>query len=384
MSQKGKVIFLHSSSELYGASKILLYVMNIFRDLGYPTLIILPGDGPLRPEIERQGFEYKIMNLGILRRKHFHPRGILDRGKKLYTAYRFLDEIYQKEPISLIYSNTLAVIVGATFARRRGLPHIWHIHEIIQSPKFLVKFLASQVDRSTSKPIVVSESVSKHWQKYLDTAKPVVIHNGIEVQSFSECTHDIRKQLGIAPHKKVMTMIGRINPGKGQLFYLDIAKKVISINPDTVFLMVGDPYPGYEDIENEINNKISSENLDNHVINLGFREDIPQILKTTDIFVLPSILPDSFPTVVLEAMASAKPVIATKSGGASEMVVDGKTGYLVNIGDTSEASSRITQLCNDPRLASDMGKAGKVRLLEEYSFEHFAEKMKNYICQILP
>lgn len=384
MSQKGKVIFLHSSSELYGASKILLYVMNIFRDLGYPTLIILPGDGPLRPEIERQGFEYKIMNLGILRRKHFHPRGILDRGKKLYTAYRFLDEIYQKEPISLIYSNTLAVIVGATFARRRGLPHIWHIHEIIQSPKFLVKFLASQVDRSTSKPIVVSESVSKHWKKYLDTAKPVVIHNGIEVQSFSECTHDIRKQLGIAPHKKVMTMIGRINPGKGQLFYLDIAKKVISINPDTVFLMVGDPYPGYEDIENEINNKISSENLDNHVINLGFREDIPQILKTTDIFVLPSILPDSFPTVVLEAMASAKPVIATKSGGASEMVVDGKTGYLVNIGDTSEASSRITQLCNDPRLASDMGKAGKVRLLEEYSFEHFAEKMKNYICQILP
>lgn len=384
MSQKGKVIFLHSSSELYGASKILLYVMNIFRDLGYPTLMILPGDGPLRPEIERQGFEYKILNLGILRRKHFHPRGILDRGKKLYKAYRLLDDIHQKEPISLIYSNTLAVIVGATFARRRGIPHVWHIHEIIQSPRFLVKFLASQVDRSTPKPIVVSESVAKHWKKYLDDAKPLVIHNGIEVKPFMECTEDIRQELGITTQKKVVTMIGRINPGKGQLFFLELAKKVITENPDTVFLMVGDPYPGYEDIENEINVKISSENLDNHVINLGFREDIPQILKTTDIFVLPSILPDSFPTVVLEAMASAKPVIATKSGGASEMVVDGKTGYLVNIGDIKEASAKITQLCNEAKLASQMGELGKERLLKEYSFEHFEEKMKKYICQILP
>lgn len=247
-----------------------------------------------------------------------------------------------------------------------------------------MKFLASQVDRSTPKPIVVSESVAKHWKKYLDDANPVVIHNGIKVKPFLDCTQDIRKELGISAQIKVVTMIGRINPGKGQLLFLDIAKKVIPQNSNTIFLMVGDPYPGYEDIENEINDKISSENLDNHVINLGFREDIPQILKTTDIFVLPSILPDSFPTVVLEAMASEKPVIATKSGGASEMIVDGKTGYLINIGDTDEAASKVSRLCNDSELASNMGKAGRKRLLEEYSFEHFAEKMKNYICQILP
>jgi glycosyltransferase involved in cell wall biosynthesis len=384
MSKKGKVIFLHSSSEKYGASKILLYVMNIFREMGYSTLIILPGDGPLVPEIEKQGFEYKIINLGILRRKHFHPKGILDRGKKLYTAYRFLDEIHEKEPISLIYSNTLAVIVGATFARRRGIPHVWHIHEIIESPKFLVKFLASRVDRSTKRPVVVSESVAKHWRKFLDTSKPEVIHNGIKINSFLECQSDIREELGLNPDQKVITMIGRINPGKGQLFFLDIARKVIARNPNTKFLLVGDPYPGYESIENEINGRISVENLDNHVINLGFREDIPQILKTTDIFVLPSILPDSFPTVVLEAMASGKPVIATRSGGASEMVVDGKTGFLINIGDTHEASEKITQLCSDPRLAVQMGKRGQERILKAYSFEHFAEKMKKYICQILP
>ncbi|EOZ92015.1 Glycosyltransferase [Indibacter alkaliphilus LW1] len=384
MSKKGKVIFLHSSSEKYGASKILLYVMNIFREMGYSTLIILPGDGPLVPEIEKQGFEYKIINLGILRRKHFHPKGILDRGKKLYTAYRFLDEIHEKEPISLIYSNTLAVIVGATFARRRGIPHVWHIHEIIESPKFLVKFLASRVDRSTKRPVVVSESVAKHWRKFLDTSKPEVIHNGIKINSFLKCQSDIREELGLNPDQKVITMIGRINPGKGQLFFLDIARKVIARNPNTKFLLVGDPYPGYESIENEINGRISVENLDNHVINLGFREDIPQILKTTDIFVLPSILPDSFPTVVLEAMASGKPVIATRSGGASEMVVDGKTGFLINIGDTHEASEKITQLCSDPRLAVQMGKRGQERILKAYSFEHFAEKMKKYICQILP
>lgn len=384
MGRKGKVIFLHSSSELYGASKILLYVMQIFRDLGYSPLIIFPGDGPLRPELERLGFDYKIINLGILRRKHFHPKGILDRGKKMYKAYRFLDEIHQKEPISLIYSNTLAVIVGATFARRRDIPHVWHIHEIIQSPKFLVRFLATQVDKSTPKPIVVSHAVAKHWKHYLDIAKPTVIHNGIDYSPFVNGHQDLRKSLGIAENTKVITMIGRINPGKGQLFFLEIAKAVISQEPDTVFLMVGDPYPGYESIENGINLKISAENLDNHVINLGFREDIPQILKTTDIFVLPSILPDSLPTVVLEAMASGKPVVATRSGGASEMVSQGKTGFLVNIGDVSEASEKILELCKDPQLAQAMGQAGQQKILEEYSFEHFVEKMKDYICQILP
>lgn len=381
MSEKGKVVFLHSSSELYGASKILIFVLEIVRAMGFPMLVILPGEGPLVQEMQRLGFDVRIMNLGILRRKYFSPLGVINRGKRLVQAYQFLKELHQQEKIALVYSNTLAVIIGAIFARRKKIPHVWHIHEILHSPEFLIKFLARQLDNSTPQPLVVSQAVADHWNKYLQKSTPVVIHNGMDYSSFVSASPTLRKSLGVAEDQPVITMIGRINPGKGQQFFLQLAKELLKNYPEAVFWMVGDPYPGYEPIHEQLKEYIKINNLGSSVMDLGFRSDIPEVLKSSDIFVLPSILPDSFPTVILEAMASGLPVVATNSGGAREMIDDAVTGYLIPIGDLNAGVARLSQLLDDPTGSKRMGLAGQMRVQDQFSFQKFSSKIEHYLWQ---
>lgn len=384
MQKRGKVIFLHSSSELYGASKILLYLLEIFRKSGFEILVILPGEGPLKTEMEQLGFNVQITNLGILRRKHFHPLGILNRLNRLFISYRFLKNIQKEGEISLIYSNTLAVLVGAIFAKKKGIPHIWHIHEIIKSPKIMIRFLAKSIDASTLYPVVVSGAVAKHWQSYLKKAKPQIIYNGLDYGPFLQAEKDVKHYLQLPINKTVITMVGRINPGKGQLFFLEMAKELLQKHKNVHFLLVGDPYPGYEGIHDSLKSFIKENGLAASVQDLGFRKDIPTILKATDIFVLPSILPDSFPTVVLEAMATGLPIVATKSGGAEEMIDEGETGFLIEINDRSKGVKVLDRLITNPELARQMGKKGQKKVQEEYSFEKFNQNIQQLICQISP
>lgn len=381
MDKKGTIVFLHSSSELYGASKILLFVLEIVQKMGFSTVVILPGDGPLKEEMESMGIEVRIMNLGILRRKYFSPLGIINRGKRLLKAYQFLKELHQQEEIVLIYSNTLAVIIGAIFARRKQIKHVWHIHEILPGPEFLIKFLARQLDQTTPQPLVVSEAVAQHWRPHLKLAQPKVIHNGMDYSSFINANRDLRKQLGIQDHQRVIIMVGRINPGKGQFFFLQMAQALIKSYPHTVFWMVGDPYPGYEPIQEELHAFIEEHDLGEHVKDLGFRRDIPALLKASDIFVLPSILPDSFPTVILEAMAAGLPVVATDSGGAREMVVHGQTGFIIPMGDQEQGVFYLSQLLDSSNQSQEMGKLGQKRVIDTFSFQQFSTEIEAFLWE---
>ncbi len=210
-----------------------------------------------------------------------------------------------------------------------------------------------------------------------------VIHNGIPYDEFLKAYPNAKSELGLPVDKLIITMIGRINPGKGQLFFLEMANRISKIYPQCHFVFVGDPFPGYEHIQDEIRLAIIEERLGEKVIDLGFRTDIPKVLAATDIFVLPSILPDSFPTVILEAMASGKPIVATLSGGASEMVLDGVTGFLIPIDDVKKGVEEFSKLIGNEVMRLEMGKAGRSRVLREFSLKAFEEKIKIHLWQNL-
>jgi glycosyltransferase involved in cell wall biosynthesis len=102
-----------------------------------------------------------------------------------------------------------------------------------------------------------------------------------------------------------------------------------------------------------------------------------------DIFVLPSVLPDSLPTVILEAMAAGKAVVATHSGGASEMVLEGKTGFLIPIKDQIAGVAALKKLIINPDLRKEMGELGRMRVLETFSVENFEHNITNHLWQHL-
>jgi glycosyltransferase involved in cell wall biosynthesis len=383
MTKARNVLFLQSSSELYGSGKIILQVLRTYQLEGFNPVVVLTGPGPIQSYLEAQGISVYIQNLGILRRKYVNPAGLLNRLSKNLSAYRFLSELHQKYRFELVYSNTLAVIVGAYWAKRRQIPHIWHIHEILPGPRPLVKLLASLLDQSTPNPIAVSNAVANHWQPLLKKSRIKVIHNGIPYGSFLKNYASAKSALGFPESSFLIGMIGRINPGKGQLFFLEMANKLATKYPQTHFVLVGDPFHGYEPILEQMMHMIRENGLEKRVSYLGFREDIPEIMAALDFFVLPSILPDSFPTVILEAMAAGKPVIATRSGGASEMVVDGETGLLIPIEDVEKGIEALEKLIQQVNLGQAMGEAGRNRVLSEYSLEAFEEKIKIHLWQHL-
>lgn len=379
MNESRYVLVLQSSSELYGSGKIIRQVLQVYRSEGLIPVILLTGPGPLAELLIEEGYIVRIKNLGILRRKYVRPSGLINRLSKNIQAYSYLNQLHREFNFQLVYSNTLAVVVGAWWARRRRIPHIWHIHEILLGPSPLVSMLAKMLDASTAEPIVVSQAVGDHWKGKLKKARPEVIYNGIPYEPYLIEFPNAKKNLGIDKNELVITMVGRINPGKGQLFFLEIAEILVNRFPQLHFLLVGDPFPGYEGIEQEIIQKIEKTQLQKSVSYLGFRKDIPEILAATDIFVLPSILPDSFPTVILEAMASGKPVVATRSGGASEMVIHEKTGLLVSVGDVKKGAEALDKLIKNVALRIEMGNAARNRVLHEYSLEAFEEKIKNHL-----
>jgi glycosyltransferase involved in cell wall biosynthesis len=105
---------------------------------------------------------------------------------------------------------------------------------------------------------------------------------------------------------------------------------------------------------------------------LGYRSDIPQLLASLDLLVLPSTSPDPLPTVVLETMAASKPVLVTAQGGALEMVVDQETGRFMPIGEAKQAAAILAELLQNKERLKEMGTAGRRRVEKEFSAAAFA------------
>jgi glycosyltransferase involved in cell wall biosynthesis len=378
MRTQKKVLMLHGSSDLYGASKIFLESVRAILQNGHQVIVVLSEDGPLVEFLMAYGIKVHLFKLGIIRRKYFNPPGIFNRILCIRKAKILLEEIIKTEGITHLYSNTSAVLVGAFVRRSSKVIHIWHLHEILLQPTWFVKILGYLIRKKADRVIVVSQAVKEHWQKFMPTQHINLVYNGI---SYEPYLNSKAAELTFVPKDKLLIgMIGRVNHWKGQGYFLDIAKELLHTNKSLHFVLAGDAFPGTEQMVTELEERIKNEGLSENVSFLGFRDDIPELLQRMDIFVLPSILPDPFPTVILEAMASAKPVVATRHGGACEMLIDGQTGYLIPWEDAKESAKLILNLIHDAQLRAEMGKKGRLRVLQSFSKEAFCQ---NFLAAIV-
>ena len=129
------ILMFHSNSDLYGASRILLFTIETFQNEGYYCKVILSSEGPLSNELEQLKVDYEIINLGILRRKYLNFKGIINRIKVTRKAWKALNRLIEKQKPDLIYTNTSGILISAFIAKKHNIKHIWHLHEIILRPK---------------------------------------------------------------------------------------------------------------------------------------------------------------------------------------------------------------------------------------------------------
>lgn len=374
------ILFLHSSSDLYGASKVLIDVVRIVKKNGHKPIVVLSEMGPLSKLLENENIKVYIIRLGIIRKKYFTLIGISNRIKCILKAKKELIQLCLDENVETIYSNTSAVMVGGLVAKTLHIRHIFHIHEIIIKPKLLARVINNYIVWSSENIIAVSYAVAKNIDKESNNKHITVIHNGISISAFTS-KKSLKKELNINKEDLVLGMIGRVSQGKGQHYFIDIAVEIIKINPFLKVILVGDAYTGYEYLENEIDLKIKASGLSRNFIQLGYRTDIVEILNTLDIFILPSTQPDSFPTVILEAMACRKPIITTIRGGASEMVKNNISGLYIPFDDVHKAVSIVKSLLLDEKKRRFLGEVAYQRVLSDFSLTAFEDRIMTLINQ---
>jgi glycosyltransferase involved in cell wall biosynthesis len=368
------ILVLHSSSDLYGASKMLLVITEVLQQRGHTVQVVLSTEGPLSDALRAKQVTVHIIPLGILRRKYMTPAGMLNRAVTLKSAVRKISTLIRKEKIDLVYSNTTAVLAGAMAAKKTHTRHIWHIHEILEQSKWLFRIISGLVKRYSDVVIVVSDAVKTSWSKLVAPEKIHVVYNGIDYTPFLNATGN-EKAKGIPTDKMIIGMIGRVHHWKGQDYFLQIASILIKKYPQLHFVMAGDVFPGNEYLYAKLEAIKKENGLHTCVTDLGYRTDIPELLRSFDIFVLPSTKPDPFPTVILEAMAAARPVAATRMGGAPEMIEDGISGWLIPHDDAGKAASILETLICDTALQTQSGEMARERVLSVFSKQKFADTL---------
>ncbi|MFD2034393.1 glycosyltransferase [Belliella marina] len=365
-----RILILHSSSDLYGAGRSLLRSSKALVNEGYHIKVLLSDDGPLCESIKELGGEVEILRLGILRKKYLKLLGLINRLYYLSAAIWKIYKMIKRENYPIVYSNTSTVLAGAYAAKLAKVKHVNHVREIVLSPQVYKKFITSSLKQTSDLIICVSNAVLENYPPLKAAGTAKVIYNGIDFEKYYSNQKNENEPFTV-------TTIGRINPGKGQLFFLKVINEIIKEygNVNIKFQIVGDPYTGYEYILKEILDYIEQENLGDYVDYLGFRKDIPEILANSDLFILPSNEPDSLPNVVLEAMSSSLPVIATLSGGASEMVVLGKSGYLVEIDNIEQTKNAVMQLYFNRNESKAMGLEGRKIVEQKFSLERYEQEL---------
>lgn len=368
------VLFVHQSSEMYGSDKVLLYLaQGVLADRSFHPVVVLPEIGPLHTALVASGIEVHVGEVAKISRAVFTPKGLLRLAKQTIKAVRCLDRIVGSRPIALVHSNTLAVLSGAIWAVLRRRKHLWHVHEIILSPKmvrqgfpFLVRHLADLAMSNST----LTESWLLAEQPAL-ASRSVVVFNGLpEVEMPSAAAiQSFRKRVGAKDGDVVITLAGRINRWKGQELLLSAAKELKRRGrADSLrFVIVGSAAPGLEDLPDQLKAQANEGGVGDRCSFVPFIDDIWPVWFGSDIAVVPSTEPEPFGMVAIEAMAAGIPVIAAGHGGLLDIVIDNETGLLFPPREIAGLSEAIDRLASNEELRKQLGVAGKRRQREQFS-----------------
>ena len=161
------ILFIHQSAELYGSDKTLLLLLKYLDKTKFTPVVVLPFEGPLKHEIEKENIKVVIAPVLKLYRKMFTPKNLLKFFRDIKTAVSILDNINKQYNFDLVYSNTLAVLLGIIYARKRKVKHLWHVHEIIKYPKVFMKLFCKLLQNKANTKIVYNSiSTENFWNIY--------------------------------------------------------------------------------------------------------------------------------------------------------------------------------------------------------------------------
>lgn len=367
-----QILFVHPSDELYGSDRVLLELVRRLDGHRFRPQVVVSTDvayaGRLSRRLAEEGIPVHRLRIGVLRRQILTPTGLPRYVFDLVVSTLRLVRLMRRERIDLVHANTVTVFPAAFAARLAGVPLLWHIHEIVPDRPgrgllhLLVRTLASRV-------VVVSEAA----RASLDPAArfPVIdiIPNGIDVPAGPPDPPP-------DPGCPIVAYVGRLSRRKGPDVLVRAMARLVPSHPKFRLVFAGDEFGGGNEIAWELAREADRLGLRGRVEFRPFREEVRDLLSEASLVVSPSVLPESFGLILLEAMAAGRPVVATDHGGPREVVVPGQTGLLVPPGDEEALSRAIETILDDPALALRMGKAAREHARRLFAVDRMVDRFE--------
>ena len=373
-----KVMQIISNLDIGGAQEVVRTLAKYLAEDGHQPVVCTLKDGPLRQDIEQMGIPVEV----VPGKRHSIvalPYFLADMAR----LRRSLADLIEKHQVDVVQTHLLRsldfLVLTLKWGTRLRLV-FWTIHNYnftlrsehlprfswLLGPKrvahrLLYRLMARWVDGF----IGVSEAIRPSLLTEIGDIedKITIISNGVDIARYQRSVDSvrIRQALGFAEDARLMAMVGTFKRQKGHAFLIEATSQIIERFPDLHILLIGDG-----ELRGEMEVQVQARNLDNNIHFLGSRSDIPDLLAVSDFFVLPSLW-EGLPMALLEAMASALPIIATKVSGSQQVMVSQETGLLIDPGDADQLAEAMATMLTQPEEAKAMGQAAFEQVDSFYS-----------------
>ena len=357
----------------------LLPLLRATRAAGHEVVAVC-ADGPLAAKVRGEGF--RVEPLPFVR--GYDPRDH-------WRAFHKVIDLFRREQFDLVHVHTpIASLIGRFAAARTGVPkvvytaHGFYFHERMPWPKRAV-FMGLEWlgGRFTDTLFTQSEEDAATARRYglCRTDDILAIGNGSDPARFFPAAEDdperraLRRSLGVDSEGPVIAVIGRLVSEKG---YPELFEAMRQVNAR--LWVIGERLKSdhAEAIDQAIETAQSDPLLRARIHFLGYRSDVPALLRAADAFVLPSHR-EGMPRSIIEAMLSGLPVVATNIRGAREEVLEAETGYLVPVQDPSALAKALSRLVDDRALRRRLGDAGLARARQLYVEEKVVHRQLEHL-----
>jgi glycosyltransferase involved in cell wall biosynthesis len=337
----------------------------------------LRGDDDKHTEFEAWGHDVIGLNISATRNRGFQPSVVFKIAQIIKE--RKIDIVHCQRHKPTVYGTLAAFLTG------KNSKVISHVRGLNRTRNFRRRLLNRALFKRIACIIAVSDGVREDIVKSNSIAvreKVVTAYNGINVEPFVDSgltREQARARLGL-PGKEgfVYGTVGRLVETKGQKVLLKAFAKVYEQYPESWLILAGAGR-----LESELRSLANDLDIHERVVFLGFRTDIPEILKAYDVFVLPSIA-EGLPGALLEAMATGIPVIASRVGGVPEILNSPDLGVMVSPSSVDELSMAMEQLSSmDEMKRNEVGKALRQRVLEGFTTEKMVSAMVGHYMEVM-
>jgi glycosyltransferase involved in cell wall biosynthesis len=366
-----------------GSYYSLLFLTEGLDRSRFDPLVIFRRHTPLLPRFERSGIPVRVIERPhpfrlALRDSEFwrrHPRLTAPLGwfQSAVNFLRFcwtvlgLARLLRREGTQLLHLNNSVTrthdwILAALLTRTPCVMHERGINEYFTP---LARWAAPRLDAIICISAAVRDNMIKRG---VAERNLVLIHNGLDPDGVvpSRPADEVRRAFGVTVGRKVIGLVGNIRAWKGQEVVIRALPAIVAKYPDVTCLFVGQASDRDSDFVQHLHRLIDELGVKNNVVFTGYCANVADALSVMDIAVHASVLPEPFGRVLLEAMAMKKPIIGSRGGAVTEIVVDGETGCTFTPGSAEELAQRVIELLDAPAMARAMGDAGYTRVFKEF------------------